>query len=226
MAEIVQTIVGDQALRLYNEQFGRRMNIGAAWGKIRVGVRFVISATSAINDSGLVLGVSQGTTNMFRSASCEDFIGGHMGATLQNTDWVYNAGPPAFASSGGFSTLALNKIGPTVVSVAPGGSTTTYMPVAPTRGIFAVDIEKSFNQMRVTPRTVGTQALGQTDLNFGNFVQNMENDVTMLPVFGQSQNVILVPYTAGRFAWDSVNVDWNNGAQPIEISDLVVIRFF
>jgi hypothetical protein len=226
MAEIVQTIVGDQALRLYNEQFGRRLNIGCAWGKIRVGVRFTISATSTINDSGLVLGVSQGTTDMFRSASCEDFIGGHLGATLQNTDWTYNAGPPAFASSGGFSTFAFNKVGPTVVSTAPGGSANSYLPISPTRGLFIVDIEKSHNQMRVTPRPLATQALGQTDLNFGNFVQNMENDVTILPITGSSPNVILVPYTAGRFAWDSVNVDWNNGAQPIEISDLVVVRFF
>lgn len=225
MAEIVETIVGDRALRLYNEQFGRRMIFGAQWGKLRVGVRFTCQATSAVNASGLVLGVCQGTTNMFRSATCTDFVGGHLGQTVQNTNWVFTAGPPSFLSSGGFSTLGIRKIGPTVTSTITGGSQTSYISTAPTRGIFAVDIEKSRDLMRVIVYSQALQANAQTDMSFGNFMFQMDNEVTLLPIIAQSPNPLSVAYT-GQYAFDSVCVDWNNAVQPIEISDLVVIRYF
>lgn len=225
MAEIVESIVGDRALRLYNEQFGRRLAFGAAWGKIRVAIRYVINASSTLNDTALVIGVSQGTTNMYRSAQCLDFIGTHHGATLNLTDYTYNAGPPAFSSSGGFTPLVVGKIGASVTTVLPGGSTTSYLAIAPTRGVFAVDIEKSFNQVRITPRSVQTQVVAQSDLNYGNFTLVAENDLTMLSITGSSPNPVLFPYT-GQFAWDSVNIDYNNAVQPIEISDLLVIRYY
>lgn len=225
MAEIIESISGDKQLRLYDEQFGRRMDIGAQWGKIRVAIRFCVNATSNLNDCGIVLGVSQGTTDMFRSPNCVDFIGGHIGAVLQNTDWSYNAGPPAYSFSGGFSTLAVSKVAGVVASTAPGGSTNTYLNIAPTRGVFAVDIEKSHERMKVRPLAMGTLALAQTDLNFGNFMLQSEYEPNMSAVIGHFPNVLNVDYT-GQFAWDSVNVDWNNGIQPLEISDLVVIRFF
>lgn len=227
MAEVIQSLLagGGQALRLYNEQFGRRMEIGCQWGKIRVILRFTTQATSNLNSCGLVLGVSQGTTDMFRSGNTTDFIGGHLGSALQATTWTYNSGPPAFASVGGFSTLAVRRIGATNTTVAPGGSTTSYQPVSPSRGIFGVDIEKANSVMKVRPLAVGTQALAQTDYNFGNMMFNTDNDLATTGLIGSSPNFINVPYT-GNYAFDSVNIDWNNGIQPIEISDILVVRFF
>jgi hypothetical protein len=226
MAEIVQNLLGGQALRLYNEQFGRRMSIGCAWGRIRVIVRYTTQATSSILDSGLLVGVSQGTTDMYRSANCVDFVGAHCGAVLQNTDWTYNAGPPAFASSGGFSTLGLRKVGASVTSVAPGGSTTTYQAIAPTRIIFGADIEKAHNVVKIRPLGVSTQALAQNDYNFGNMMFNTDSDVATIPLIGHSPSFLSVAATGSNQAWDSVNIDWNNGVQPIEISDILVVRFW
>lgn len=225
MAEIVESISGDKALRLYNEQFGRRMGFGAAWGHIRILVRFVCNATSNINDSGLVVGVCQGTDDMFRSANCVDFVGAHLGATLQNVDWSYNAGPPAYASSGGFSTFAFHKQGATVTSTTPGGSTLIYMPISPTRGVFGCDIKRAHNIMKVRPLGQGSVAVAQTDLNEGNLLFQAENDVSTTALIGSSPNYLNVTYT-GEGALDSVCVDWNNGIQPIEISDIIVIRFY
>jgi hypothetical protein len=37
MAEIVETLAADRRLRLYNEDFARKMGIGTAWTKIRIG---------------------------------------------------------------------------------------------------------------------------------------------------------------------------------------------
>jgi hypothetical protein len=230
MAEIIQSLLpgGGQALRLYNEQWGRRMEIGCAWGKIRVAVRFTVQATSPVNSSGLVIGVSQGTTDMFRSSNTTDFIGANLGSTLQATNWNYNAGPPPFSFAGGFTPIAVRRVGNTNTIVAPGGSINVYLPLNPSRGIFAVDIEKSHASMRVKPLAIdgGTgQARAQTDLNFGNFMYNVDDDASTTNLIGHSPNVLSVPYD-GNFYFDSVNIDWNNGIQPIDIYDILVVRFY
>jgi hypothetical protein len=225
MAEIIQLVSGDQALRLYNEQFLRTMAFGAQWGKIRVIVRFCCDATSTINSSGLVVGVCQGTANPFRSSQTDDFIGACLGTAIQTNNWTYNAGPPPYATVGGFLPVAFKRQGSTNTVVPPGGSITIYMPISPTRGIFGVDIEKSNGVMRVKPLGIQTQALAQTDYNSGNFFFNSDNDVSTSPLIGGLPNVLSVPYT-GQYAFDTVNIDWNNGIQPLNISDIMVVRFF
>lgn len=225
MAEIIQFTAGRQSLRLYDEQFGRRMEIGCAWGKIRVLVRFTVEATSTINSSGLVVGVSQGTTDMFRSANCTDFIGANFGNTLQATTWTYNAGPPAYASSGGLTPIAVRKIGASTTTVPPGGGINVYTAISPTRGVFGCDIEKSDGAMKVKPLGCGTIPLAQTDFNFGNLYYNADNDLSTTALIGHSPNVVTVPYS-GQYAFDSVNIDWNNGIQPLVVNDILVVRFF
>lgn len=225
MAEIIQLVSGDQALRLYNEQFLRGMAFGAQWGKLRVIVRFCCDATSTVNSSGLVVGVCQGSANPFRSAQTDDFIGACLGTAVQTNNWTYNAGPPAFSNVGGFLPIALRRQGSTNTTVAPGGSLNVYMPISPTRGVFGVDIEKSTNAMRVKPLGLSSQSLAQTDLNIGNFFFNSDNDINTVPLIGGGPNVLTVPYT-GQGVFDTVNIDWNNGIQPINISDILVVRFF
>lgn len=212
-------------MRLYNEQFGRRMAFGAAWGKIRILVRFAIEATSTMNASSLMIGVSQGTTNMFRSGTTTDFVGMCMGAVVGANTWTFQAGPPPFAQLGGFVPLAVRRIGNTNTTVAPGGSLNIQMPLSPIRNVCGVDIEKSDASFRVKPLAIGVSTVAQTDLNFGNLMFNADNDTATIPLIGHSPNFLTLPYT-GNFAMDSVNIDWNNGIQPCVISDIVVIRFF
>lgn len=224
MAQLIQFASGDQALRLYNEQYGRRMEIGCAWGKIRVLVRYTCEATSTVNASGLVVGVSQGTTDMFRSSNTTDFIGACFGTNAQNNNWTYT-GAPVYAQTGGLAPIALLRQGSTNTIVPPGGSTNVQMALSPIRGVFGVDIEKSNASFKIKPLGCAVATLAQTDYNFGNFMFNADNDISTIPLIGHSPNTLVMPYT-GNFAFDSVNIDWNNGIQPMVINDILVVRFF
>jgi hypothetical protein len=68
-------------------------------------------------------------------------------------------------------------------------------------------------------------AQGQTDFTFDQLVRLMETDSLSYysTQFGYTATVN-IPY-GGNYTFDSVAVSWNSYATPINISDLMVVRY-
>lgn len=222
MAEIVESMVGDRRIRLYNEDFARKLGIGTGWTKIRIGMRISINATSACNASRFVFGVCQGdtSTDVFKSVSTPDFIGGMLGNAATNT-YAYTAGPPSYVSSGAMAAVA--RVNGVNTFVSPGSANAAISASPATlRTLFFVDIEKNFTNNRIL--CYGTNGPTITgDSPIGQLMTYMEADIPNAAV----QNFILsnIPYS-GPGLWDTLNISWNNAIQPIEISDLIVTRIY
>jgi hypothetical protein len=219
MAQIVESLATDRRLRLYTEDFARKMGIGTAWTKIRIGLRLSLQATSTANSSLFAFGVCQGDTNTFKSGTTTDFIGAILGTTASQ-NYAYTAGPPAFIT--GTSLAAINRIGNTNTIVNTSSSNVVISTAPATiRSILITDIEKNFTNNKVsswgsTSTTVALDATLATLMTF------MESD-TLTGLAALTTNNI--PYS-GSGLWDTVNVSWNNSIQPVEISDVIVTRIY
>jgi hypothetical protein len=224
MAQIVTPVAGDNRLLLSNEEILRKMTFGAAWTKVRVGIRFCFEAAGDINNAGLIVGVCQGDTNGFKNASTTDFIGAHFGATLQNSTLAFQTGPPAYVQMAGVSTLALKRQGNTNTTVA-GSNATSYGGAAPllVHTMFLVDIQKSNPNYTITPWLANSIANAQADAPIGALMVAMESDDT--PPNVGSFGTILMPYT-GSALFDTVDIVWNKANQPLEIADIICTRLY
>jgi hypothetical protein len=221
MAEIVETLAGDRRIRLYNEDFVRKLGIGTGWTKIRIGLRLTVQASSAANASCFAFGVCQGdqSTSVFKSGSTVDFIGGMLGNAASNT-YPYTAGPPNYISSGAMG--AINRRNGVNTISSPGSATAVISANPAVRTLFFVDIEKNFTGNKIL--TYGTNPTGVlADASLGQLMTYLEADVLNTVV----QNFILttIPYS-GPGQWDSLNISWNNAIQPVEISDIIVLRIY
>ena len=230
MATIAATILNDNRLILGNEEYGRTMTIGTHWGKIRIGLRYAIQTDAASNiaNTQFVVGVSQGTTAMYKNGSCTDFIGFSFGQTLDNSTFTLAAGPPTYYSIG-----ASVREGYLVSNVAGSKTTvnastsTVYLPGSPTGflGWNFLDIQKlgaSGVSVTIWRNTTATDV--QVGRSLDAFNKAMENEgtpggsLTALPM-------TLAAY-AGNFAWDTLDIAWNkSGPFFLEIGTLAVTRF-
>ncbi len=219
MAQIIETIVGDRKLLLGNEQFGRTMALGIAWNRLRIGIRAAVQASGAVNASGLAMGVCQGTTDMYKSVTCTDFVGGHYGNTVNNTNYQYTAGPPNYIFSN--AVLAIRRIG-NVNTTNTTTSSSMYMSASPTttRSMWIVEIQRGSPNYSITQFIPTSVANVQIDISFATFMVAMESEP---PPTLQSQLATTVAYS-GAGLMDTVNIAWNNSIQPIEISDICVAR--
>lgn len=221
MAEIVETLAADRRLRLYNEDFARKLGIGTAWTKIRIGIRLTVQASSAVNASRLAFGVCQGDTNTFKSATTTDFIGGLFGGTVSNT-YAFNAGPPTYISIGAMG--AINRITNTNTIVSPGSATAVITATPTVRSLLFVEIEKNFTNNKVL--CFATSPTGAAvDATVGQLMTYMEADIPSNSPIIQSFTLSNIPYS-GAGLWDTLNISWNNAIQPIEISDIIVMRIY
>lgn len=206
---------------LGNEQFGRTMALGIAWSKLRIGIRLSVQASGAVNASGLVMGVCQGLTNMYKSATTTDFVGGHFGNTVDNTNYQYAAGPPGYIFSN--AVLALKRVG-NVNTTNTTTSASMYISATPAsvRTIWMVDIQRGSPNYLVQSFVPTSVAFAQTDASFGTFMVAMETEPAPSV---QGQILTSIAYS-GAGLMDTVNISWNNNIQPVEISDICVARLF
>jgi hypothetical protein len=221
MAEIVETLAADRRLRLYNEDFARKLGIGTAWTKLRIGIRLSIQATSAVNTSRLVFGVCQGDTLTFKNAATTDFIGALFGAAVSNT-YAFNAGPPTYVSTG--QMPGISRIGNTNVLVSPSSATVVITATPSVRSLLFVDIEKNFTNNKIV--CYATNPAGAVvDATLAQLMTYMEADVPTSNAIIQNFVLSNIPYS-GAGLWDTLNISWNNANAPIEISDIIVMRIY
>lgn len=219
MAEIVETFAGDRRLRLYNEDFARKLGIGTSWTKIRIGIRISVQATSQVNSTAFTFGVCQGDTNTFKSGSTTDFIGAIFGGSV-TANFTYLAGPPATLQTTLLSGIA--RIGSTNTIVTATNQTISISATPATvRSILLVDIEKNFTNNKILT-WAPNQNNAQFDQPIGTLMNFMEADTLTGMSVGATANI---PYS-GAGLWDTLNISWNNAIQPLEISDVIVTRIY
>lgn len=222
MGYIVEPIILQRAIQLGNEEFGRTMSIGTNWTKIRIGIRCAVNGVGGLINAGLALGVCQGTTNMYKSVTCTDFVGIHFGITPDNSTFTFVLTSPAYYTQGSVSLPTITKVNGTLTNRS-GQNTTSYLGSAPgtTAVVGYVDILKgsSYTVTPYWPNSVGNVQTNSTALQF---ITGMETD-------GTPSNV--AAYTAATYAYtgaglfDTVNVSWSRSTPTLTIFNLAVCRF-
>jgi hypothetical protein len=67
--------VNTPLLAISNDQVGRTIQIGNNWQRIAIGIRFGLVGSTTLLNCGFALGMCNGTTNMFKSATTNNFFG-------------------------------------------------------------------------------------------------------------------------------------------------------
>ncbi len=223
MAAIVESIVGDRRLQLGNEEFVRQMLIGRTWTKLRIGMNVAINGTAAFNNGALTVGVCQGFTNTFRSTNTTDYVGVQVPQTPGT--WTY-FGSPNYYFNAGASCLGLKRTGNTTTTGSNGNVNTSLWPpvVSGYRTPCFIDIVRAASYTFTVYNSVSTSPL-LWDETPGQFLSDAQNENA--PVWSGSSNVGTgsVAYS-GAAQHDCVSINWNLSTPSIEISNLVVVRFY
>jgi hypothetical protein len=212
MAQLVQSFVGDTALRLQDEEFIRRLSFGTDWIHLRIAVSMSVpQATGTLGFTPfLSIGLCQGTALGVKSASTTEWVGLRVGNGTSNV-WTFNAGPPTYLSGGPFPYTGYKQNSTYTMSAF---AVTGYMGVG-IRTFCLVDIVKT-----ATGYIVGrfvTNAIPVADIfgsNFEMFAAN-ENQLTGSAAANFATNGLL----------DSASVYWSYPSVGLEISELLVIRY-
>ena len=221
MANIVENILGDKALQLGNEEFLRQFSFGTDWRSIRIGLRWGVNMSGTLATPAFVIGVNSGTTYGYRDANTVEFAG----ATLAHgsTTWTYAAGPPAYFSYGWYRTYTrIAGVTTSYISSSLG----VYGPILPTRGIIYLDVVKKTATGQLTAGLVqpSNPATAQTDWTQDWLYRFMDVDIT--PWSGAWGGGGVAMTYNGNYTFDSVSISWNDAVNTIEISDILVTRFY
>jgi len=208
MAAIVQTFSGDNALSLANEEFVRRMAWGSDWKRLRIAVNHSGQFVGNFSNEFYYIGLCQGTTNTFKGTT-DEWVGFWVGSSPGT--WSYTAGPPAGVTQGGSNGKWGYKIGGVLTQ---SGATSVNNYIGKTnRDFWWVDIEQTSTGYNVGRRT--PSAVPAVDI-FGRDFEMRSNQAEL-------------SYSAVNFATnrllDSVSVYWTYAAVPLEISEILVVRY-
>ncbi len=217
----------DKKLVLANDHASRTVGISTTWNTIRFAMRLRIDTgglTTDISGGKLLVGVSSGTANVPGTPSTDNFIGVGNGDAGQ--DYTYNAGAPAYFSTG--MNFAKRR----------GSTTTTGSSVSPyfagdanVRGGFLVEITKGSPNYTVGFVFPGGATGAQTDLPYSALVSALE--AATLTAAATALNAVVSGYsnfsatlatdeTTGAF--DSFAIMWSIASRPLEISEVLYAR--
>ena len=231
MASIVETISGDRALQLGNEEFVRKMAIGNNWNKLRLGMRVLVNGTGDIVTPRLQMGVCSGDTDTFASTNCT----GYAGATLRGRNsgnMTYSAGVYTYGQAAAVPfALSVKKLVNTVTESNFVGTSDGFLPSA-TLGNAAlcfVDIVRaSSSSYTVSWARCSTSAMASLVTDFYTLLRTGE-DENLSTTFSSTYtvaNTIPISVTGLPAVMDTLSIYWNKSTPTVEISDISVIRFY
>jgi len=211
MAQLVQSFVGDTALRLQNEEFVRQMHFGTNWTQLRIGLWMSIpQGTGTIFSPTLYAGLCQGTADGYKSSSTAEWVGWRFGQGTAN--WTYNAGPPDYYSTGN-ARQRIYKIGAVTTTAGSVLSVTEYVPIA-IRAFYGFDFLKTTTGYSLA--SVSPGAIPTVDITEPNFLMSAHADIgssSYGPVNFATNNLL-----------DSLSLYWDFPAVGIEFSSILVVR--
>lgn len=209
MAQLVQSFVGDKALRLQNEEFVRKMAWGSDWSRLQISVNHAIpQATATFSDAFYYIGLCEGTTNTLKAGTTTEWVGCWVGSAGGN--WVYSAGPPAGISQGGSNYKWGYKQGASLTTVS-NVSVSNFVGVT-FRDYWTLCIEQTaagYNVAMRTPSTVPT-------------IDRINREFELLSTVEQNPTSAINFSTNRRL--DSVSVYWAFPSVGLELSEILVVR--
>ena len=230
MASIVETISGDRALQLGNEEFVRKMAIGNNWNKLRLGMRVLVNGTGDIVSPRLQMGVCSGDTNTFASTNCTGYVGASLNprnsGNMTYSAGVYNYGQAAAVPP----AISVKKLVNTVTEANFGGTNDGYLPSATlgnTALCFVDIIRLTASSYTVAWQRCNTSAMASLATTFYTLLRAGE-DEALTTTFSTTYTSTLaaIAVTGLPAVMDTLSIYWNKSTPTVEISDISVIRFY
>lgn len=246
MAQIINVAYGDQRLKLGNEMFGRKLNFGTAWDRIRIGIRYRFeNAAQHLINAQFSIGVCEGTAHMYKDAACTDWIGWAVGNPYTGVQWSYAAGPPQVYTSG-TAGLAVSRInGVDSVSSYSGYSlyaqcadptlvSCNYVTITKRRNVnyavTSVCVEWHANSTLHVGENCSVLDFqrileDQSASGLGNAPYTYGPSPTYVGNYGTYvYNSAGLAYS-GNGLWDTLNISWScSDPQALELADIAVVR--
>lgn len=203
MAQIVNTL-GDNALRLQNQEFVRALPWGANWKRVRIAVNVSIPQMGGAGfTAGLFIGLCQGTVDTYKSASCVEWVGRAWSGAA-----TYQASPTAVS----WTTPNPQGVYKKNTTVVAGTTAAVNSFIAKSvRSTFIVElttIATGYNLGYSAPSSVGTDVVGR-DFELFALAETLTNqDMTM----------------TSNYALDTVSVYWDYAAVGLEFNEICVVR--
>lgn len=209
MADLVQSFVGDTALRLLDNEFIRKMAWGSNWQRLSICVNHSAPTCVGVINPVYYIGLNQGTDNGVKSSASPEWVGAWVG---DGTNWGFTGGPPGGITQGGTNPRAGYKIG---ASLTLTGSTSSnnYVPIT-FRDYWLVMIGQTATGYSVVVRTPAVVPPADT------FGRPFEQIACNTESTGGS---FAVNFATNRLL-DSVSIYWSHATTGVELSEVLVIR--
>jgi hypothetical protein len=209
------------------------MSFGQRWSKIKITVLLGMNGGSDVT-SALLMGLNNGSTNTFNSASSDGFWGIAPVAYTIAPTWTYAAGPPKTYSHTTGLKVVVTKVGASVTATNAGANPQSYWADASNDGLSMYVITINREESTTLPNwsvLTGITALPgnaalTTEVNSDfKFYQNLEafHNTGSVPPYGCSSS----PATTGAWAWttplDTFCFIWGSST-TIDIAHIGVLR--
>lgn len=222
MAWLYQANTSTKGIQMGNEEWSHRMSIGTNWTKLRIGVRIAVPTVQGFDGpvtGSFILGVTQGTQNVFKSPTCTEFMGFVLG-NVSTSSWSYGVNGTGYVFNP--RPVVINKL-EGVVTVRNTGSANYYISANNNvRTMAFVDITKnSATNYTIAPFLPGNTTQAVADNGLTNFIWSMESNTTPL-----NCNTVVTgtfDYT-GPGLMDSIYFGWERSVPPITLFDIAACR--
>ena len=214
-------------------EFGRKFLWGEKWKRLRIGIICRINGGATITND-FNFGLCSGTTNMFGSATCANFIGGSTRNGNAN-QFTYSAGTDApyfdktFAGLGTkHNATFVDSLGLTgTKSISAGESFRTIQVFEVARSLYGVTANNYICGLFGPSSGTTGQTSPQCDVEYGamlNAVGQPRLDNSSFPYWDGNSASGTISHSETFGALDTVNIWWGHATTPIEISAVAVFK--
>lgn len=209
MAQLVQSFVGDTALRLQDEEFVRKMAWGSDWKRLQICVNHSVpQITGQIGNALYYIGLCEGTTNTLKAGTTTEWVGCWVGSAGAN--WAYTAGPPGGIAHGSNSFKWGYKQGATL-NLVGNISANQYIGIT-FRDYWVVDIAQTATGYNVGFRAPSAPpTIDRINREF-EILSTSEIDPDRAVNFSTNRRL------------DTVSVYWSFPSVGLELSEILVVR--
>ena len=224
MSFIVNPWGTDNAIQLGCEDIGRQLLFGNNWAKIRVALRVTLPNTGGnIVQPALVVGVSSGTANLFKSNNTTDFLGMRYPCAGSTVSLNNESGLNYISANNASVTQAVRKVGSVETVVNSAQSTNNYfVGNIGYASCHFVDIARVGTAFSVNSWFANTNAYTRLAVSQATYRYDLEKETGTLTSFVGATTTIAI--TGGAY-YDSIFIGWKHSVPMLTIYDISVVRF-
>jgi len=224
MSFIVNPWGTDKAIQIGSEDIGRQLLFGNNWAKIRVALRITLPNTGgSIMEPALVVGVSNGTTNLFKSNNTTDFLGIRYPCAGSTVALNNESGLNYISANNATVNQAVRKVGITETIVNTAQSTNNYF-VGNLGYAFChfVDIARVGTAFTVNSWFANANSYTRLAISQATYRYDLEKETGTFTSFSGATSSLAI--TGGSY-YDSICIGWKHSVPMLTIYDISVVRF-